>query len=145
MSLTPTQLQQLSAELTDDPLSIGYAAYINENNLTELHRLLAADDPAGSTARRTQIPMAEVYAQVDWITDYVALTNVERGAFRTITSTGVLDASSQNIVDAFEGLFGTQSSTWQNIAAIVTRPHSRAEAVVGTPVTIDDIQKALAQ
>lgn len=138
-------LQALHDELVNDPQGMDYQPHIDAGNINALRDLLEQDDPAGQTFRRTSIPMSEIYAQVDWVGEYIALTGPKKDGFKQITSTPNLDASSQNIVSAFEAIFGSGSTTWSNLEGIVDRKASRAEAVLGEgeQVTHDDIVAAL--
>ena len=137
-------LTALANEINTDPQGMGYADPLPEDHNAVVD-LLKQDDPAGETFFRTSIPMSEIYAQVEWVSEWLNLTDVEREGFRQLTSTDSLDASSQRVRDAVEAIFGNGSATWSNLAGIVTRPARREEAVLGkgTSVTSQDVANAL--
>lgn len=124
-------LTALRDELAADPQGLGYtgsdvddAARLNERGAS------------GETLLRKSIPMGEIYAQVEWTTEWADLTGVFREGFRQITSTETLDASSPRIRAALEAIFGTGSNTWANLAAIATRDATRAEILFGHGVRV---------
>jgi hypothetical protein len=95
--------------------------------------------------RRASIPMDEVYDQIDWTGEYAALTSDEKDIVQVLTSTDALDGTRQGILDTLEGIFGSASTTWANLSAILDRAGSRAEAVVDQDVSNADIIQALNQ
>lgn len=128
MSLDLTALKN---ELESDPQGLGYTG----SDVGDAD-LLNERGASGETVLRQAIPMGEVYAQVEWISEWLALTDVEREGFRQLTSTDTLDASSPRIRAALEAIFGAGSDTWSNLAAIATRPASRAEVLFGNGVRV---------
>lgn len=142
--LTDSELSTLASEITGDPDGLGYADPLASSDFNALRDLLN-ERRAAYTVRRTSIPMSEVYAQVDWVGEWTGLSGVQREGFRQMTSTPNLDASSEQIVSAFEAIFGTGSTTWANLAGIVDRQASRAEDLfgAGANITTANIQDAL--
>ena len=136
--------QALADEINNDPEALGYGQHLPGDH-NSIVALLKQDDPTGTTYFRTSIPMSEVYAEVEWVNEWLALTDVEREGFRELTSTDAFDASSQNVRDAVEAIFGNGSQTWANLGGIVTRPARREEVVLerGSSVTSQDVAKAL--
>lgn len=134
-------LQELRSELDEDPEGLGYAgtsdaeaaATLNDRSLT------------GETALREAIPMGEVYAQVEWTTEWAGLDATFREGFRQLTSTPTLDASSSRIHDALEAIFGSDSQTWANLAAIAERSVSRAEVLWGAGTRVHHLDVARAR
>jgi hypothetical protein len=93
--------------------------------------------------RRSNVPMTEVLNAVDWTGEYAVLTADEKGIVQVLTSTDTFDGTQSNVVGTLEGIFGTGSTTWGNLSALLDRAASRAEAVVNAPVSNDDIIQAL--
>lgn len=119
-------LTALLNELTLDPAALGYTGSDVDDAA-----LLNEVGASGETVLRQSIPMGEVYAQVEWTTEWLGLEAVRREGFRQVTSTETLDASSPRIRDALEAIFGSGSATWGNLAAIASRDASRAEILFG--------------
>lgn len=124
-------LTALRDELANDPQALGYTSSDVDDAA-----LLNEVGASGETVLRTAIPMGEVYAQVEWISEWLNLEPVPREGFRQLTSTDTLDASSPRIQAALEAIFGTDSATWANLAAIAARDASRAEVLFGHGVSV---------
>lgn len=133
-------LTALSAELTLDPAGLGYVGPDSEDA-----EKLNAPSPGGETVFRKAIPMSEIYAQIEWISEWAALPGVMRDGFRQLTSTDALDVTSPRVRAAMEGIFGAGSQTWANLASIATRPASRAEILWGEGTRVHHLDVAAAR
>lgn len=124
-------LQALADELTSNPLGLGYTG----DDAADAGLL---NDPgaSGETVRRSAIPMGEIYGQIDWDGEYLAMTPEKREAFQVITSTEYLDVTSQHIRDAFVAIFGAGSTTLGGLQSILDRDASRAEILFGVGVRV---------
>jgi hypothetical protein len=125
-------LQALADEINNDPEAIGYrnGAWKGDQVIADL-----LNDPAnGAQIRREAVPMHEIYAEVVWA-DFILLSDAKRQAFALITSTGFLDASSQNMIDAFTEIFGA-GTTLTALNALTNKQGSRAEVLWGDGTTI---------
>lgn len=121
-------LQALADEIYDDPEGVGYKVVLNWKGDQVIADLL--NDPVnGAQIRREIVPMHEVYAEVVW-TDFVGLGEAKRQAFALITSTEFLDASSANMIAAFQVIFGA-SATLTALNALTLKQGSRAEVLWG--------------
>lgn len=129
-------LAELKTELDTDPTGLGYTG--SDGGDAEL-----LNEPRASIQlNRATIPMGEIYGQIDWDDEYLALGDAQKTVFRTITSTVSLDVRSQHIRDAFVAIFGGGSATIANLQAILTRDGSRAEELWGHGETVTPSQVA---
>ena len=120
--------QALADEINNDPEGIGYkdaGVWKGDQVIADL-----INDPAnGAQIRREAVPMHEIYAEVVWA-DFILLSDARRQAFALITSTEFLDASSQNMIDAFTAIFGA-GATLSALNALTNKQGSRAEVLWG--------------
>ncbi len=132
-------LAALKAEIDSDPTVIGLKKI---DGITWKGDQVIADllnDPAnGASVFRKNVPMDDVFAEIDWVEDWLNLTGQRNTvldkqlAFRLITSTDVLDADSIRIRDAFATIFaGTPGGTLTRLNALVSKAGSRAEVLWG--------------
>lgn len=126
---------ELKNELNTDPQTLGYSAAGWPEGPDQAVADFINDPAYGATIWRTNIPMSDVYAEVDW-SEVIALGEAERQVFRQITSTAELDADSQNIRDAIGAIFGAGTTTRANLLALVQKSGSRAEELWGDGVVI---------
>lgn len=136
-------LQELRDEIVNDPLGLGYVNgqgdWVGDQIITDM--LNSTNN--GANVRRTAVPMREIYANIVWA-DFMILGQGAREAFRLITSTNALDASSQNIIDAFVAIFGGGSATVSALNVATTKMGSRAEVLwgEGTSIAIGQVARA---
>lgn len=133
-------LQALNTELTTDPEGLGYSGSDARDA-----DLMNDRGRSSETLMRRAIPMGEVYAQVEWIDEWLVLDEVRREGFRQITCSEFLDATSPRIQAALEAIFGSGSDTWANLAAIATRSASRAEVLFGEGTSVHHLDVAAAR
>lgn len=100
-------------------------------------------DTAPYAVRRSNVPMSEVLGAIDWTGEYAALTADEKDIVQVLTSTDAFDGTQAGVIGTLEGIFGTASTTWSTLSALLDRAASRAEAVVNSSVSNNDIIQAL--
>jgi len=131
-------LTALKAEIDNDPQTIGYK---NPDTTWKSDGVIAdlINDPAnGASIFRKNVPMDDVFAEIDWVVDWLNLTgqrNVvidKQQAFQLITSTAVLDANSVRIRDAFTEIFvGTAGGTLARLNVLTQKAGNWAEVLWG--------------
>lgn len=131
----------LRAELTTDPLALGYAALTD----TQAAATLSALD-TGRTQPRTAVPVQEIFNQVEdaaWPS-----TAILQDKWRGVLSMPVVDASNTNTRAILGTIFpnsGATAATRTRLLALSTTPVSRAtELGLGT-VTAGDVALARAK
>ena len=133
-------LVALKDEIVGDPEGLGYKNSATPNDWKgdqEIADLI--NDPAnGANVFRKNVPMDDVFAEIDWVVDWLGLTGQRNTvidkqlAFRLITSTSVLDADSVRIRDAFAEIFaGTSGGTLERLNTLTQKAGSRAEVLWG--------------
>lgn len=132
-------LQELRAELDADPAGLGYAASGWPDGSAQAVADVLNDAAHGATVWRRRIEMGEVYAAVDW-SEFIALAAEKREAWRIITSTEWLDASSQNIQDALSTIWPAGTTRTNLIALARLQTGSRAEELWGQGVRVSASQ-----
>ena len=111
-------------------------------NVPSLWEQLSTDtDPYA--VRRSNVPMTEVFGAIDWTGEYATLTADEKDIVQVLVSTDTLDGTESGVTGTIESIFGTASTTWGDLSALLNRAASRAEAVVNQSVSNSDIIKAL--
>ena len=130
----------LKAELQTDPTALGYAPHIASGNDVALVEMLNAAR-AGIDIRRDLIPSHELFEAIV-PADWTAATAQEKQRIQLVLSMGTVDVRGANTRAAFQAAFGAGTTTRANLLALLTRPGSRAEALFGEPVSIDDLVKA---
>lgn len=123
----------LRTELTTDPKGLGYSGEARAD------LALLTEPRAICPKHRRTIPTWEVYGKVVW-TDFIDLPVAAREVFRMLTAPEFVDASSQNVRDAFVAVFGAGSATIVALTAILSEPGSRAEELWGDGVTVTGAQ-----
>lgn len=140
--MTDTELQVLNTELTGDPEGLGYAGKTDP----EMAALINAVNPGYSIDREAidgqELQMAVV------ISEYVALTDVQRIGWQTILSagSGIIAVSDARVKAQVAAIWGALTTTRANLEALQTRDASRAEVVFDTPgvsISVVDIAEAL--
>lgn len=137
MSYTTEQLQQLKAELTNDPLGVGYAGQPDP----EIERLLEL--PNRSVPNVTEVPTYVLFGRFDQ-SEYataIADTNKSR-VLGHILSMGVVNPADNNLRDAIIFIFGAGSATVGNLAPLRSRPGTRLEELGLPNATVSDIANA---
>ena len=133
-------LVALKDEIVADPQAIGYKNSATPDDWKGDHAIAnLINDPAnGVNVFRKNVPMDDVFAEIDWVVDWLGLTGQRNTvidkqlAFRLITSTDVLDADSVRIRDAFIEIFaGTSGGTLGRLNTLTQKAGSRAEVLWG--------------
>lgn len=118
-------LTVLRNELLNDPLTRGYAGMTDAQAAASLNT-------ANRTTTRTIIPSREIIgATVP--SEWNSLTAAEKQRYQTITGAGEVDASQQNVRDAFLAMFANGTTTRTNLAALQNGPTITRAAELGLP------------
>lgn len=149
--MDPALIPQLAAELTNDPLSIGYRALItagNDNGIASLLNLLTGPGSAtitlsslsGDLFRTGLLPavLSLGSASAALQTKYQYILTVANAA-------QVVDMTNPYVLGAIQGLVTDALMTQAQATAINHRTGSRAEVLFGggAIVTSNDVSKAL--
>jgi hypothetical protein len=134
-------LTALKTELTTDPAGLGYAALVASGHTAGLADLLNAPN----AAIRVNRGVIEAYRIVNAIVpgDWAALTAAQKQSLQLIISAGQVDVSDVNVRQAFVDAFGAGTATRAALVGLATRDGSRAEQVLGQPVSHLDVARAL--
>lgn len=119
---------KLKNEITTDPLARGYASMTNQqvaDNLNTVYRTLPVESVTGQD-------IFEAVVQAD----YAALTAAQKELLYAIVGMGTIRVNGANTTAALLAMFPSGSTTRANLAALRTRPVSRAEEL-GLP-RVDD-------
>jgi hypothetical protein len=134
-------LLALKAELQADPLGLGYAAHLASGTDWKLAELLNAVR-AGISIDRGVIPSYEIInATVP--AEWASLSAANKQLYQTLTGAGQVDSQNANTRAAFLQMFAQGTATRAALAALVTRPGSRAEQLWGESVTVLQVSRAL--
>lgn len=76
-------------------------------------------------------------------TEWALLLPTEKQRYQTIVGAGKVDSKNANVRAAFLAMFGAGTATRAALIAMLTRKGSRAEQLLGTSVSYDDITRAL--
>lgn len=128
----------LKAELTNDPLAIGYSGMTVGQAAAALN-----DRTRARSVDRKFVDRNEVLAALV-LGEYTTATAAQRNWLDLICSADVLDIRAPNIRNGFGVLFGAGTTTRTNLTALQTRLGSRAEELWGEDwfVTVDDVSYA---
>lgn len=130
----------LKNEIVTDPSTKGYAAPWNSGSDWRVAELLN-EISTGTMVDRGVIRSYEIISATvpaEWAT----LTAAEKQRFQTLTGAGEVDSLNANVRSAFNAMFSSTSATRTALTALLTRPGSRAEIVVGQSVNLIDIAMA---
>lgn len=118
-------LAKLRTEVLNDPLGRNYASMTDAQAATSLNT-------ANRPTTRTVIPSREIIgATVP--SEWASLTAAEKQRYQTITGAGEVDASQQNVRDAFLAMFAGGTTTRANLAALQNGPSITRAAELGLP------------
>jgi hypothetical protein len=128
VSLTSAQLATLKADIAADA-TLNAKPNNDDGNqfIADAYNALAS--PA-INVWRADVRSSEVVAAVV-MTDFIALTGLKPDGFHLIITPDTVDASSANVRQDFQTIFGA-STTLTNLTAIAQRPASRLEKLFGT-------------
>jgi hypothetical protein len=130
----------LKAELLADPLGLGYAAPWVEGSDWQLADLLNAVRPSIAVDRGV-IPSYEIInATVP--AEWASLSAAEKQRYQTLTGAGQVDSAHANVRAAFLAMFAAGTATRTALAALASRPGSRAEQLLGGSVSMQDVARA---
>ncbi len=124
------EIDALAAEITNDPLAIGYKEAGDVWKDDQVIADLMNDLANGDLIWRLSIPMADVYGVVDWEEFFGLPANI-RQAFQLISSTVFLNTDSVEIQDAFSAIFPGGGPTRPALIALAHVQGSRAEVLFG--------------
>lgn len=137
-------LAALTAELTNDPKTLGYAALIAAHNRVGIAAKLNSTYAGVGTIWRTDLTSSEIMACLVW--SEVSAANVTQWtSFQTLLIPPTVDASKAAVRALFAGLFAAATVTLGNLtAAGKSALSSRAEELwgYGTRITEQDIANA---
>jgi len=115
----------LHSELTNDPLARGYAGMTDAQAAASLNT-------ANRATTRTIIPAWEIIgATVP--SEWTALSAAEKQRYQTITGAGEVDASNQNVRNAFLAMFAGGTATRTALAALQNGPNVSRATELGLP------------
>lgn len=132
----------LRAELTGDPLALGYAPLIAAGDARGLAALLNA--PTGPGAAPVDQSVVPAYTLFECIVpaEWSALTAANQQRIQTILAMGQVDIQGANTRGAFLAAFAAGTTTRANLQAVQTRTGSRAEALFGAAASVSAEQVA---
>jgi hypothetical protein len=145
MPLTPTAL---AAEITNDPLALGYAALKAAGNDAAIAALLNAPTGAGSgsvylTAVTVQSLILQLQSTADW--DLLTASGASFNSLQLLTLMQPLDCSQADIRTVLTHVFsGLSTASKTALAAAVARTGSRAEVLFGAGVVVSNTDVAVA-
>lgn len=134
----------LTAEIQNDPTTLGYAPFVaagNDQAIADLLNTLRV----GISVNRDTVTGNEFLAAVV-LSDYTALVDADSKAWvKSLASMATIDVKNANIRAIVAGMFPGGSATRANLVALQTRQGSRAEQLfgAGNSVSIFDIARAL--
>lgn len=131
----------LQNEILSGPLSATFAPFVAVGNDAAIADELNRVDAAHKVTRKL-VESYEIINATD-PADWAALSAAERQRYQTLTGAARVDLSSNNVRQAFAAMFGQGTSTRTAIVSLQERNGSRAEIVVGGPVTAADVAVAL--
>lgn len=135
-------LTELSNELDNDPVSLGYAALGDwRTDDATLWAEVLNDGTLGRTVDRGVIPAHEIVESIE-PTEWAGLSAGERERIQFIVSAGEVDVRVQNIRTAFATAFSPGTTTRAELVELQTRPGSRAEELWGEPVSARHVGEA---
>lgn len=110
----------LASEINNDPLSRGYAAMTDSEIVTDLNT-------AYRTRTRSRLSSSEIYEQIN-AAEFVAMTDANKQYVRDILGLGegISVGPDSQARSVLIGTFGAQSTTINNLAAILTESITRA-------------------
>jgi hypothetical protein len=123
MSLTLVQLQALKAAMTTDPNVAADLAAGNDGNIAIYYN---STDPT-RTVWKPNVTVHDMNTAIVW-SEFVVLTDLKQRAYMAITQNGTVDATSLNVRNGFNSIFGASSSL-TNLTAIAQQPATRFEAL----------------
>ena len=126
----------LAAELKNDPLNRGYAAMTDQQIVDSLN---AVD----RTLPRDAVPTSEVFEAIV-PEEYAALTAAQKASVNLILSLDSVRVNGANTRGALLDAFGPGKTTRANLAALQTRPVSRAEEIGIARPRLGEVMKARA-
>lgn len=127
-------IDELRAELTDDPLGRGYTGMTDEQAATSLNS-------ADRTRFRQSIPNREIFAGLD-LTEFKALSPEERAAFSLVMQMDAIDATDPNTRSVLGAIFPAGSNTRTKMMTVAQETISRGvELGLGT-VRVGQVEEA---
>lgn len=138
MALSPDQIPALTAELTNDPLGLGYG--VSDQNDADL---LNEVRPS-IMVRRTVEPTHDLTGLLV-LADVLAATADQRQALAIYLGSPNVNMSKDNFRQAMGSIFGPGTATRTAVAAWQDRQGSRAEQLFGTNTIVSHADVALAR
>jgi hypothetical protein len=127
---------KLKAELTNDPLALGYSGM---NDQIAANKLNATD--TGRTQVRNSVSKLEIFKGIvnsEWPT-----TAILQNKLQTMFALDTIDPSNANIQAIITSIFAAGTATRANIIAMATQTVSRAtELALGEVVSAGHVQQA---
>lgn len=137
----------LKSELQNDPVGLGYGAFVSSGNDAGLAAILNLVRAGASySIFKNNIPIKEVIANIV-STDFTSLTALQIAKLQLLFAgnTQGLDGTDLNTRNIIIGIFSGMPTTVSNLTTIAKRQSSRAEVLfgIGTTITNFDIAQAL--
>lgn len=139
--MTAQQIAALAAELTNDPNGYGYSVPLGLGQLQVVADLF--NEVRGAIVlRRGNVTGAVIIGALS-VTEFEALTQIQLTRLMVVCSaTGGVDTSADGTRAILAALFPVGASRTALIA-LADRTASRAEALFGASVTVNDVARAL--
>lgn len=141
--LTSAEKSLLLAEITNDPLALGYAALVSAGDRGALLNALNATDPGAGSVDVQSITSQALQSSVV-ASEFSALTTQARELWQAvlIACSGGVSVNDAGIKAQILAVWGAGTQTRANIASKQTRAASRAETVIGREIaiTLDDLR-----
>lgn len=113
----------LKAELTNDPLTVGYAGMTHAEAAGSLNAVPATAE-TGRQQDRREIPTSELFNAVDRA-EYAALAPDDKSLLRGLLAMGTVNIQRGNTRATLAGMFGTSPKTRVALVALQREPASR--------------------
>lgn len=136
--MTDAQLGQLNTELTNDPKALGLTAMDNPTAAAKLNEIGASSETVSAGIINGQeLQMAVVGSE------FISLSDAKQRGWLALISAGdgQVNVNDQRVIDQATAIWDG-ATTLTNLAALRTRPASRAEVLFGHDIGYQDVAKA---
>ena len=137
----PFTYAALQAEITNDPLTLGYA---NLSDTQKANLLNSTTSSGAGPVWRTNIPSLQVL-QAIVSADYMALTALQLQELSTILQIGTFDATNTNTAATFSAIFTGKPNTITSFTTLAIQTGGRAQVLWGIGAVISVQQIGIAR
>lgn len=129
----------LNTEITDDPLTLGYAGKTDPEIAAILNAVNENYEIDREAIDGQELQMAVV------ISEYVDLTDIQRMGWQALLSagSGVIAVADGRVKAQVAAIWGVGTTTRANLVALQTRAASRAEVLIGRSISTTDVAVSL--